>query len=69
MEQDARKSPQVCHVTPQTAWVWSVRVNTHFALEKSQIFTVASPDEVARRAPLKIELRMELEWGGSYNKP
>ena len=53
IEQEAKKSPHECHEQPHTAWVWSVKVNTHSALEKSQIFTVPSPDEVARRAPLK----------------
>ena len=53
MEQEAKKSPHVCQEHPHTAWVWSARVRTHSVLEKSQIFTVPSPDEVARRAPLK----------------
>ena len=52
MEHEARKSPQECHEHPHTAWVWSVKVRTHSAFEKSQIFTVPSPDEVAKRAPL-----------------
>ena len=52
MEQDARKSPQECQEQPHTACVWSVKVKIHSALEKSHIFTVPSPDDVARRAPL-----------------
>ena len=52
MEQDAKKSPQECQEHPHTAWVWSAKVRIHSALEKSQIFTVPSPDDVARRAPL-----------------
>ena len=32
--------------------MWSVKVKIHSALEKSHIFTVPSPDDVARRAPL-----------------
>ena len=53
MEHEARKSPHECQEQPHTAWVWSVKVSTHSALEKSQILTVPSPDEVARRAPLQ----------------
>ena len=52
IEQEAKKSPHECHEHPHTAWVWSVKVRIHSALEKSQTFTVPSPDEVARRAPL-----------------
>lgn len=53
MEQEARKSPHECHEQPHTAWVWSDNVSTHSALEKSQILTVASPEDVARRVPLQ----------------
>lgn len=35
------------------AWVWSVKVCTHSALEKSQIFTVVSPLDVTNLEPLK----------------
>jgi hypothetical protein len=52
MEQVARKSPQECQEQPQTAWIWSVNVRMHSALVKSQIFTVVSPDTVAKWPPL-----------------
>jgi len=42
--------------------VWSVKVSTHSALEKSQIFTVPSPDDVARRAPLWSTYNDGLSW-------
>lgn len=60
MEQDATKSPPVCHEQPHTAWVWSENVVTHSALEKSQILIVPSPDEVARRAPLSKRGNMNM---------
>lgn len=38
------------------ACVWSVKVCTHSALEKSQIFTVVSPLEVTNLEPLKKKM-------------
>ena len=67
MEQEARKSPHECHEQPHTAWVWSVKVRTHSALEKSQIFTVPSPDEVARRAPLRSTCNDGLSWSITFH--
>ena len=74
MEQDARKSPQECQEQPHTACVWSVKVKIHSALEKSHIFTVPSPDDVARRAPLwrnkKIAIHLSVNvfknWGHCF---
>jgi len=42
----------VSNISP--ACVWSVKVWTHSALEKSQILTVVSPLDVANFVPLKI---------------
>jgi len=49
----AMKSPVWCHVQPHTTCVWSLKVVTQRSSEKSQIFTVESPDVVTSWVPLK----------------